>query len=62
MMTERTIDASPAAPTPERIRDERQNQLEMFRKFLNELNKSDEVQLRGRSHPAESKLSQARGT
>ena len=62
MNTEVKIDTSPAAPTPERIRDERQNQLEMFRKFLSELNKSDEVQLRGRPHRTESKLSEARGT
>ncbi len=62
MKTEIKIDSSPAAPTPERIQAERQNQLEMFRKFLDELNTPDEVQLRGRSHRTESKLSEARGT
>lgn len=62
MAAERTIDTICLAPTPERIQAEKARQLEMFKKFLNELNMPDEVQLRGHRHRMEMELSEARGT
>ena len=59
---EKRIDTSCRAPTPERIEAEKDRQLAMFKDFLNKLNMSEEVQLRGHRRRMKMTFSEARGT